>query len=207
MSAIRGATRAYTVLLTLCPRYVLRVPSGWNAATGSRPIVFMHGLGLGLSQYFRFIQHLFVALPDQPVLIPLLPHVSQELLHPRFLRPMGRAEMAQHLAELIEELGWAELDDPSADSSDSEAPKSKASPAKKGVTMLSHSKSAKFAELSVRRADTSHSGSFGHAWLLKAHANMITRSCFVDLVTFCSWEGGMFFLCRGKFPSTLITPS
>ena len=100
----------------------------------------MHGLGLGLTQYFRFIQHLFVALPDHPVLIPLLPHVSQELLHPRFLRPMGRVEMAKHLAELIDELGWAELDDTSADSSDSEASKSKASPAKKGVTMLSHSK-------------------------------------------------------------------
>ena len=36
-----------------------------------------------------------------------------------------------------------------------------------------------------------HSGSFGHAWLLKAHPRLITRSCFVDPVTFCSWEGGM----------------
>ena len=73
----------------------------------------MHGLGLGLTQYWRFIQHLFTALSDRPVLVPLLPHVSQELLHPRFLRPLGRKEMVEHLAGLIEKLGWA-------DSSDSE---------------------------------------------------------------------------------------
>ena len=37
----------------------------------------------------------------------------------------------------------------------------------------------------------SHSnGSFVHAWLLKAHPELFRRSCFVDPVTFCSWEGG-----------------
>ena len=97
----------------------------------------MHGLGLGLTQYRRFIQHLFVSLPDRPVLVPLLPHVSQELLHPRFLRPMGRQEMTQHLAELIAKLGWADLNDPLSDASDAEGP---AAAKKRGITMLSHSK-------------------------------------------------------------------
>ncbi|KAI0719588.1 hypothetical protein C8T65DRAFT_706265 [Cerioporus squamosus] len=156
--------------------YVLRIPSTWNARTGPRPIVFMHGLGLGLTQYCGFIKQVLVALPDHPILVPLLPHVSQEILHPRYLRPMGRKEMTECLAGLIAELGWADLDVPSPETSDSEEKSVAAgSPTKvpKGVTMLSHS-----------------NGSFGHAWMLKSHPRMITRSCFVDPVTFCSWEGG-----------------
>ncbi|KAJ8481767.1 hypothetical protein ONZ51_g5790 [Trametes cubensis] len=161
--------------------YVLRVPPTWNAHTGPRPIVFMHGLGLGLAQYRRFIEHMFVALPDNPVLVPLLPHVSQEILHSRFLKPMGRKEMTACLSGLLVELGWADLKEPSSDSSDAEdkgstegtKEKMKVS---KGVTMLSHS-----------------NGSFGHAWMLKTHPNMINRSCFVDPVTFCSWEGDLCY--------------
>ena len=122
-------------------RYVLRVPHGWDPVNGPRPVVFMHGLGLGLTQYWRFIQHLFTALSDRPVLVPLLPHVSQELLHPRFLRPLARKEMAEHLAGFIEKLGWADLSaDMPSDSSDSEARTPEAKSAKRGVTMLSHSK-------------------------------------------------------------------
>lgn len=120
--------------------YVLRVPATWNARTGPRPIVFMHGLGLGLSQYCRFLEHVFAALPGHPVLVPLLPHVSQEILHPRYLRPMGRQEMAQCLAGLISELGWADIVKPMSDSSDSESEKGSFIPISKGVTMLSHSK-------------------------------------------------------------------
>ncbi|KAI0638154.1 hypothetical protein C8Q77DRAFT_414283 [Trametes polyzona] len=163
--------------------YVLRVPQGWNAHTGPRPIVFMHGLGLGLTQYRRFLEHIFTALPEHPVLVPLLPHVSQEILHPRFLRPMSRPEMTACLVGLLAELGWADLEEPSSDTSDSEeksadeSDKSKSAVrVPKGVTMLSHS-----------------NGSFSHAWMLKTHPRMVTRSCFVDPVTFCSWEGDLCY--------------
>ena len=124
-------------------RYVLRIPPKWDALTGPRPVVFMHGLGLGLTQYRRFIEQVFVALPDHPILVPLLPHVSQEILHPRYLRPMGRKEMSECLAGLIAELGWADLDVPSPEASDVEeksAPQVTAKQVPKGVTMLSHSK-------------------------------------------------------------------
>nr|VWO95213.1 Cellulose-growth-specific protein [Ganoderma boninense] len=144
--------------------YILRVPATWNARTGPRPVVFMHGLGLGLSQYCRFLEHIFAAAPDHPILVPLLPHVSQEILHPRYLRPMGRQEMVQCLAGLISELGWADIAKPMSDTSDSDSEKSGVEArVRKGVTMLSHS-----------------NGSFGHAWLLKAHPGIVTRSCFVD---------------------------
>ncbi|TBU32806.1 hypothetical protein BD311DRAFT_686062 [Dichomitus squalens] len=157
--------------------YVLRIPPTWDARTGPRPLVFLHGLGLGLTQYRRFIEQLLVAVPDRPVLVPLLPHVSQEILHPRYLRPMGRHEMVEHLAGLIVELGWADNKEPTSEVSDCEE-KIKATDdrATKGVTLLSHS-----------------NGSFGHAWLLKAHPGMITRSCFIDPVTFCSWEGDLCY--------------
>ncbi|KAI0832383.1 hypothetical protein BC628DRAFT_1310286 [Trametes gibbosa] len=163
--------------------YVLRIPPKWNARTGHRPIVFMHGLGLGLTQYRRFIQHIFVSLPEHPVLVPLLPHVSQEILHPRFLRPMSKTEMTSCLAGLLSELGWADLDEPSSDSSDSDEKASTGTNASagkerapQGVTMFSHS-----------------NGSFAHAWMLKMYPQMVTRSCFVDPVSFCSWEGDLCY--------------
>ncbi|KAI9001046.1 hypothetical protein BD414DRAFT_473454 [Trametes punicea] len=159
--------------------YVLRIPPTWNAHTGPRPIVFMHGLGLGLTQYRRFIEHIFIALPEHPVLVPLLPHVSQEILHPRFLKPMIKEEMSACLASLLSELGWADLDQPSSDCEDGAAePMESANGVRvpKGVTMLSHS-----------------NGSFAHAWMLKTYPWMVTRSCFVDPVTFCAWEGDLCY--------------
>jgi len=40
----------------------------------------------------------------------------------------------------------------------------------------------------------SHSnGSYAHAWLLKENPGLIKRNCFVDPVTFCSWEGDVCY--------------
>ncbi|THH10106.1 hypothetical protein EW145_g1537 [Phellinidium pouzarii] len=46
----------------------------------------------------------------------------------------------------------------------------------RGVTLISHS-----------------NGSYSHAWMLKSCPEYFTRSCFVDPVTFCSWEGDVCF--------------
>ncbi|CCM03181.1 uncharacterized protein FIBRA_05303 [Fibroporia radiculosa] len=152
--------------------YFVRVPSSWNPTTGPRPLVFMHGLGLGLTQYNRFISHLLNVLPNQPILVPLHPHISQDIFHPQFLRPMGRQDMAKTLAGLIDEFGWAVWD--SKEESDQDESKTESAPT--GVIMISHS-----------------NGSFAHAWMLKAYPTMITRSCFIDPVTFCSWEGDLCY--------------
>lgn len=53
-----------------------------------------------------------------------------------------------------------------------------------GVTALSHS-----------------NGSYAHAWMLKDYPHMLSRSCFVDPVTFC-WEGDV---CRNFFYKTCNT--
>ncbi|GJE84212.1 alpha/beta hydrolase [Phanerochaete sordida] len=148
--------------------YILRIPHGWSMQKGPRPVIFLHGLGLGLTQYKMFLSNLLRAAKDRPVLVPLQPHVSQELFHPNYLKPMNRHQSADVLAELLEELGWARRRSDDSDSSVSEEPK--------GVTVLSHS-----------------NGSFLHAWLLKAYPEMVSRSCFVDPVTFCSWEGDLCY--------------
>lgn len=153
--------------------YLVRVPRGWNPQAGPAPVVFVHGLGLGLLQYRPIIGHLLHQLPDSPLLIPLQPHISQSLFHPHFLAPKGRRETAWVLREVLVELGWIK----DQEAQEVEGLVGPAEEKSRGVTMLSHS-----------------NGSYTHAWMLKAHPELITRSAFVDPVTFCSWEGGTSLL-------------
>ena len=125
--------------------YFLYVPHGWNSVTDPRPIVFWHGLGLGLVQYKRLISRLMRDLPGYPLLVPIQPHISQTFFHPRFLTPMGRHETVESLASLLEHLRWVSPREGSASEaessqSDSEGQFQSASRQRKGVTMLSHSK-------------------------------------------------------------------
>ncbi|TFY64279.1 hypothetical protein EVG20_g5999 [Dentipellis fragilis] len=147
--------------------YLLRIPEGYDVKTGPQPIVFMHGLGLGLLQYMPIISYLMKVLPDTPFLVPLQPHISQQIFHPHFLMPKGRKETAEAMRTILEELGWAE-----AGESDDVPIQARA----KGVTVISHS-----------------NGSYSHAWVLKAYPQLIKRSCFVDPVTFCLWEGDVCY--------------
>lgn len=123
--------------------YLLRVPRNWSPDTGPRPIVFWHGLGLGLSQYKVLLSHFLEKLPDRPLLLPLQPHISQEIFHPRFLQPMGRHETVNCLVGLMEKLEW--VPKRRVDPSDTETETEEASPSElrqfaRGVTMVSHSK-------------------------------------------------------------------
>lgn len=160
--------------------YILRVPQNWSPNDGLRPVVFMHGLGLGLFQYAHFLETIFKSEPERPFLVPLWPHVSQEIFHPRFLRPISRQESAKYISELLKDLGWVEKDDEDEEEVNEilkGGPTGRTNGAAKrptGVTMLSHS-----------------NGTFSHCWILKAHPRMITRSCFVDPVVFCQWEGDL----------------
>ncbi|TCD64755.1 hypothetical protein EIP91_003646 [Steccherinum ochraceum] len=151
--------------------YILRVPHDWSPSAGARPVVFLHGLGVGLLQSSHFIEALFKAQPDRPFLIPLFPHTSQEIFHPRYLKPLSRHESAQLIGGLLKELGWVDGDDGEAGEEKKEKAESRT-----GVVVLSHS-----------------NGTFIYGWLLKAHPEMIARSCFVDPVVFCQWEGELCY--------------
>ncbi|KAJ6539421.1 hypothetical protein B0H19DRAFT_961288, partial [Mycena capillaripes] len=161
--------------------YLVYVPENWDPIAGERPTVFLHGLGLGLLQYYPVTKDLRLQFSDRPLLIPLQPHISQDIFHPHFIDPICRQDLADRLAGLMHELGWVDL--LSKDSED--LSKEDASVSSPGVTMLSHS-----------------NGSYLHAWCLKQHPELIARSCFVDPVTFCSWEGDACYNFLYKPPTT-----
>ncbi|KAF9567350.1 hypothetical protein CPC08DRAFT_627082, partial [Agrocybe pediades] len=158
--------------------YLLRIPPQWNSASTPRPVVFIHGLGLGLLQYHTVVTHLLKTFPDRPILIPLQPQISQNFFHPDFLEPPTRHQMADRIAALLQRLGWVSLD--AEENPDSEEEKEVASSligaSQKGVTVVSHS-----------------NGTYIHAWILKGYPDIVSRSCFVDPVTFCSWEGDVCY--------------
>ncbi|KAF9055398.1 hypothetical protein BDZ89DRAFT_1055993 [Hymenopellis radicata] len=147
--------------------YCIHIPDSWDSNSNTRPIVFFHGLGLGISQYKIALTRIIRNFSDRPLLVVLQPHISQNIFHPNFLKPMTREQTTERLAALLDQLGWANMErDTSKETSKQRIA------AQKGVTMLSHS-----------------NGTYGHAWMLKDYPHMVTRSCFVDPVTFCSWEG------------------
>ncbi|KAJ3493881.1 hypothetical protein NLJ89_g10917 [Agrocybe chaxingu] len=168
--------------------YLLRMPREWDPTSSPRPVVFLHGLGLGLLQYHTVISHLLDEFSDRPVLVPLQPQISQDLFHPHFLKPLSRTQMAERLAGLIQELGWATLSNESdVETEEDEVASTLVEKPQKGVTVVSHS-----------------NGSYVHAWMLKGYSEIIARSCFVDPVTFCSWEGDV---CYNFFYRPCMTSS
>lgn len=149
---------------------------------------------MGILQYHLLLSHMFETMTDRPILVLLQPHISQDVFHPRFLQPMSRHQMARSLHALLKSLEWTHAEDPEESprcEEEQEVIKSLVEE-RKGITLVSHSKyvvgsiDIRLHTLMVYRI----SGSYTHAWMLKEHPRVVTRSCFVDPVTFCSWEGG-----------------
>ncbi|KAG6821638.1 hypothetical protein H0H93_000147, partial [Arthromyces matolae] len=122
--------------------YLLYTPKHWDAATGPRPLVFIHGLGVGLLMYKNTVNQLIRICSDRPVLVLLQPQVSQDIFHSRFLKPMPRHDTTKRLAHLLVELGWVHhnLDEDDDDvEEEKEVAQSLIGKRQKGVSMLSHS--------------------------------------------------------------------
>ncbi|EPQ28870.1 uncharacterized protein PFL1_03672 [Pseudozyma flocculosa PF-1] len=100
--------------------YLLRVPKAWDAKTSKAPpLIFLHGLGIGLAQYASLVDF-FLASPvfqDRPVLILLQPNISQAIHSSSFLSPFGHHETTAAFRRIIASNGWHES----------------------GITVLSHS--------------------------------------------------------------------
>lgn len=120
------------------------MPTDWNPKKSPRPIIFLHGLGLGLLHYHSLIAHLFSEFTDRPVLVPLQPQSSHNIFHPDYLNPPGRSLMSQRLSNLIQSLGWATINNRKSEESKLSESNEVKSPllygSEKGVTVLSHSK-------------------------------------------------------------------
>ena len=118
------------------------MPVDWNPEKSPRPIIFLHGLGLGLVHYHSLVAHLFTEFTDRPVLVPLQPQSSHDIFHPDYLNPPGRRLMSQRLANLVQSLGWAtigKVGEPKL-SEDDEIRSFRLDDSEKGVTVVSHSK-------------------------------------------------------------------
>lgn len=101
------------------------MPRGYSRQKGPDPLILLHGLGLGIFQYQQALSHFLAELPNTPFIVPIIPQISSDIFHPRYLRPLLREEKADGLIGLLEELGWVGV----ADSGETF-----------GVTVLSHSK-------------------------------------------------------------------
>lgn len=117
--------------------YLLYTPEGWDAQTGPRPLVFLHGLGLGLAQYNHIISKVLDEFQDRPIFILLQAHISQDFFHPLYLKPLTRSQTTERLAAVMQQLGWVEPEDEKNDAVFTDKKRY-------GVTMLSHSKYAVF---------------------------------------------------------------
>jgi len=113
--------------------YVVRIPEGWDPKNPkTRPIVFLHGLGLGLSNYSFLITALLRRFPDRPLLVPIQPYVSQRIFHGAFARPLGKRAAVEGIVGAMRKYGFVPKDDESHESTIGDP--------MTGVTVLSHSK-------------------------------------------------------------------
>ncbi|KAG6869257.1 hypothetical protein C0993_000010 [Termitomyces sp. T159_Od127] len=121
--------------------YIIRTPKHWDPVTGPRPLVFIHGLGVGLLMYNNLLKHLLHKFLDRPMLVLLQPQISQNIFHSKYLEPMTRYKTAENLANLLAELGWVHhgLDDGNDTEEEKEIARSLVGKRWKGVTMISHS--------------------------------------------------------------------
>jgi hypothetical protein len=113
--------------------YLVRIPEGWDPENPkTRPIVFLHGLGFGLSHYSMLITSLLRRFSDRPLLVPIQPHVSQRIFHGTFVRPLSKRATVEGLVGAMKKHGLVPEDDGSYEATIGDATT--------GVTMLSHSK-------------------------------------------------------------------
>lgn len=113
--------------------YMVHIPENWDPAnTKTRPVVFLHGLGLGLFHYAMLITSLLRRFSDRPLLIPMQPHVSQRIFHGAYARPLSKSATVEGIVGAMKKHGFVLEDDGSY--------KATIGDPKTGVTMLSHSK-------------------------------------------------------------------
>lgn len=79
-----------------------------NVAPGAEttPILFIHGLGVGLAQYILPLSCIMAspAFASRPIIVPIQPHISQSIWHPHHLKPLGKEKTVRDLKGLVENI-------------------------------------------------------------------------------------------------------
>jgi hypothetical protein len=94
-------------------------------------------------------------------MIPLQPHISMQIFHPRHLVPFNRPETVTSIKLACQRWGFFNEETSGSATND-------------GIVIMSHS-----------------NGSVGHGWILKDCPTIAKRSAFVDPIVFCLWEGAV----------------
>lgn len=80
---------------------------GKGASYSSRPILFLHGLGIGLGQYAVFARRL--VRYQAGVVILLQPHISVVIWHRHFLHAPSRQAHVRYIDGCLEAHGFSDI--------------------------------------------------------------------------------------------------
>ena len=89
--------------------YLIRIPQDWKAGSeDNNPVLFIHGLGMGLAQYASLVSYFekHPRLQDRPLILLLQPHISMSLFHSQHLRPPNKLSTTQGLRALVAKWGF-----------------------------------------------------------------------------------------------------
>lgn len=93
-------------------RYLIRIPAGWKPSRtcveANRPLLFVHGLGMGLPQYATLVGYLAKAkvLADRPIVILVQPHISMSFFARNYLNPPNEQTSCAGLERMVKRWGF-----------------------------------------------------------------------------------------------------
>lgn len=95
-------------------RALVRIPPGWAAREDlpedERPLVFIHGLGMGLAQYTTLVSVLASsrALRRRPIMVLIQPAISMSIFERGYLDPPDQQRSSKGLERLMRRFGFDE---------------------------------------------------------------------------------------------------
>ncbi|BGO88940.1 hypothetical protein NBRC10512_005694 [Rhodotorula toruloides] len=95
-------------------RALVRVPPGWAAREDlpedERPLVFIHGLGMGLAQYTTLVSVLASsrALRRRPIMVLIQPAISMSIFERGYLSPPDQQRSSKGIERLMRRFGFDE---------------------------------------------------------------------------------------------------
>ncbi|GAA5829033.1 hypothetical protein JCM11251_004103 [Rhodosporidiobolus azoricus] len=96
-------------------KYLVYVPEGWEpkgeeTEEKERPLVFIHGLGMGMAQYATLVHVLSThpSLRSRPVLVLLQPHISMSFFQSGYLDPPDQKRCTEGLERVMRKYGFDE---------------------------------------------------------------------------------------------------